>query len=65
MSSFNSIKFSGQVINFYKDNLSENSKSKNFLKDSSLDFENLNTIIFDKISLVIQTITKKFLKIFH
>ena len=65
MSSFNSIKFSEQVINFYKDNLSENGKSTNFLKDSSLDFENLNTIIFDKILLVIQIIIKKFLKIFH
>tara|TARA_B100001248_G_scaffold262240_1_gene256919 strand:- start:7380 stop:9101 length:1722 start_codon:yes stop_codon:yes gene_type:complete len=59
MSSFNSIKFSGQVINFYKDNLSENDKSINFLKDPSLDFENLNTVIFDKISFSYSNNNKK------
>ena len=32
MSSFNSIKFSEQVINFYKDNLTEYGKSKIFFK---------------------------------
>lgn len=59
MSSFNSIKFSEQVINFYKDNLTEYDKSKNFLQDPSLDFENLNTIIFDKIHFSYSNNNKK------
>ena len=59
LSSFNSIKFSEQVINFYKDNLTEYDKSKNFLQDPSLDFENLNTIIFDKIHFSYSNNNKK------
>ena len=59
MSSLNSIKFSGQVINYYKDNFSKNSDSKNFFKHSNLDFENLNTIIFDKISFSYSNNNKK------
>ena len=50
MGSFNSIKFSEQVINYYKNNILTDIPSKKILKDPSLDFENLNTIVFDKIS---------------